>query len=225
MVDKVLMLGDCLELMKDIPDNSVDMILCDPPYGMAYQSNYRTNKYDRIENDDNLNWLPEFVLEINRILKDNSHSYFFCSFHHIGTFVAELKKKLSVKNVLIWEKNNTSMGDLKGDYAPKYEMIIYCHKGRRLLNGGRDPNILKFKRTKNHNHPTEKPVDLLEYLVQKSTNEKEIILDPFMGSGSTGVASMNLSRNFIGIEKDEKYFEIATKRIEEACGKTDNHKN
>ena len=114
-------------------------------------------------------------------------------------------------------KNNTSMGDLKGSYAPKYEFILYGHKGRRLRNGFRYPDILKFNRTGNKYHPTQKPADLIELLLNQSSNENERVFDGFMGSGSTGVACMNINRKFIGIELDENYFNISKQRIEEAC--------
>ena len=108
------------------------------------------------------------------------------------------------------------MGDLKGDFAPKVEFILFLHKGRRLINGKRDPNILKFARTGNVNHPTEKPVDLCEYLISKFSESGDVILDPFMGSGTTGVACINTGRDFLGIELDKEYFEIASNRIKEA---------
>lgn len=99
-------------------------------------------------------------------------------------------------------------------------MIIFIQKGRRLINGKRDPNILKFNRTGNKLHPTQKPVDLLEYLISKFSDEGETILDMFAGSGSTGVAAVNLNRNFIGIELDEEYFKIASDRINLSAPKT-----
>ena len=105
------------------------------------------------------------------------------------------------------------MGDLKANFAPKIEFILFMQKGRKFINGKRDPNIFKFKRTNNNLHPTQKPLDLMEYLITKFTNENETVIDPFMGSGTTGVACKNLNRNFIGIELDKKYFEIAQKRI------------
>ena len=108
------------------------------------------------------------------------------------------------------------MGDLKGDFAPKIEFILFLQKGRRLMNGKRDPNIFKFKRTNNQFHPTQKPVDLVEYLLTKFSDEEDRIFDPFMGSGTTGVACVNLNRKFVGIELDETYFQIAKKRIEKA---------
>ena len=122
-----------------------------------------------------------------------------------------------IKNILVWEKNNTGMGDLKGQYAPKYELCIYANKGsKRKLSGSRDADIIKSKRTINKLHPTQKPVALMEYLIKTYTNENETVLDFTMGSGTTGVACVNTNRNFIGIEKDEKYFEIAENRIKQA---------
>lgn len=212
--DKInLMQGDCLERMKEIPDGSVDMILTDPPYGMSFQSNYRKEVYSKIQNDNDLSWLSVFVDECYRVSSDNTAHYVFCSFHHIDKFKQTFEKKFKIKNVLIWEKNNTSMGDLKADFAPKYEMVLFLQKGRRFINGKRDPNIIKFSRTGNKLHPTQKPVDMIEYLATKFSDEGQTILDPFMGSGTTGVACVNTNRKFIGIELDESYFKIAKERI------------
>jgi site-specific DNA-methyltransferase (adenine-specific) len=210
------MLGDCLERMKEIESGSVDMILTDPPYGMDLQSNHRKEKHNKIKNDTDLSWLDVWTDELFRVSADNTAHYVFCSFHNVDKFKQSLERKFKIKNMLVWEKNNTSMGDLKGDFAPKYEMIIFIQKGRKLINGKRDANILKFKKTGNKLHPTQKPVDLLEYLLAKFSNKRDVILDPFMGSGSTGVAAKNLNRNFIGIEMDEGYFKIAQDRIENA---------
>ena len=208
--------GDCLELMKNIPDGSVDLVLTDPPYGMAFKSNYRKEKYNEIKNDKSLEWLEKYVGECFRILKRNTAAYFFCSWHNVDVFKQAIEKKFKIKNILIWEKNNTSMGDLKASYAPKYEMITFAHKGRKLLNGFRYADIVKANRTGSKLHPTEKPVDLLELFIKNSSDEGAVVFDGFMGSGSTGVACVNTNRNFIGIEIDEGYFNIAKKRIEEA---------
>jgi len=211
-----LMQGDCLERMKEIESGSVDMVLTDPPYGMDFQSNHRKEKYSKIKNDKCLSWIDVWVDELFRVSADNTAHYVFCSFHNIDKFKQGLEKKFKIKNMLVWEKNNTSMGDLKADFAPKYEMIIFIQKGRRFINGKRDPNILKFNRTGNKLHPTQKPVDLMQYLLEKFSDEGATILDPFMGSGSTGVAAKNLNRKFIGIEMDETYFKIAQDRIDAA---------
>ena len=208
--------GDCLELMKNIPDGSVDLVLTAPPYGMDFQSHFRKEMYSKIGNDKVLDWLEKYVDECFRILKDNTAVYFFCSWHNVDIFKQTIEKKFKIKNILIWEKNNTSMGDLKGSYAPKYEMIIFAHKGRKLLNGFRYADVIKANRTGNKLHPTEKPVDLLELFIKNSSDENETVFDGFMGSGSCGVACINTNRNFIGIELDKGYFDIAEKRINEA---------
>ena len=207
--------GDCLKVMDSLIEKGVkvDAIVTDPPYGMQFKSNYRKQKYNKIINDNNLNWLDEFVEKCDLLVKNNTAHYVFCSFHNIDKFKIAFEKYFTIKNILVWEKNNTSMGDLKGNFASKTEFILFFQKGRRLINGKRDANILKFKKTGNKYHPTEKPVTLIEYLLAKFTDENQVVLDPFMGSGATGVACRNLNRQFIGIELDEGYFEIAKRRI------------
>ncbi len=208
--------GDCLELMKDIPDGSIDLVLTDPPYGINFVSNHRKRKYDAIKNDNVLTWIDDFVDELYRILKANTAVYCFCSWHNIDVFKTTFEKKFKIKNIIVWEKNNTSMGDLKGSYAPKHEFVIFAHKGRRILNGFRYADIIKAKRTGNKYHPTEKPIDLLEIFINESSNQGEVVFDPFMGSGSAGVACVNTGRKFIGMELDKQYFDIAANRIAEA---------
>ena len=203
-----------METMGRMENKFIDLIVTDPPYGMKFRSNHRAERYGSIHWDDNLDWVNDFCAEANRVLKGNSHLYMFCSFHNVDVFKQALERYFTVKNILIWEKNNTSMGDLKGDYAPKYEMILFATKGRRLLNGRRDPNIFKFARTGIKLHPTQKPVELISYLVTKSSEENEIIYDPFIGSGTTAEAAYDNKRNYIGSEIDETYYEISLTRID-----------
>ncbi len=204
---------DCLEFMKTLPDKCIDLVLTDPPYGMEFRSNYRKEKYKPIKNDNNLDWLPKFVEECFRIAKDNTHAYFFCSFHNIDIFKQAIEKKFIVKNVLVWVKNNTGMGDLEGDYAPQYEFIIYARKGNLKLNEGRSSNILQYSKTGNIHHPTEKPIDLFSFLIRKSTKEGETVFDGFLGSGTTAVSAKQLNRNYIGCEISPEYCKIAEDRI------------
>lgn len=209
--------GDCLVEMKKIGDKSVDLILTDPPYGMNYQSSRRTatEKFRKIENDNVLGWVCSFMTECFRVLKDDRHTYIFCNDYAISLFRDYMKEVgFNPKRTLVWVKNNHTSGDLLGDYGNKTEFIVYAQKGRRLLNGKRDTNVLSFNKVSNLSHPTQKPVDMNEYLVGKSSFDGEVVLDPFMGSGTTGVACKNLGRSFIGIEKDESYFNLAKQRIE-----------
>ena len=210
--------GDCQEILPLLQKESVDAVVTDPPYGMEFRSNHRRVKYKKISNDkkeDVSTWLGQVVWELHRVMKPNTALYWFCNMHSVSEFVFEIEKLFKIKNILIWEKNNTGMGDLSAAYAPKYEMIIYANKGRRELIGRRDPDILHFNRTGNIHHPTEKPVDLLEYLLSKSTNEGDIVLDPFLGSGSTAVACKNTNRNYVGIEMEPDYYKKALERIKE----------
>jgi len=214
MKDTLLLPGDCLQLLDLIPNDSVDMVLTDPPYGMAYQSGYKTTAHKPILQDvDRMDWLRPLAAGMHRCLAPNSAAYVFCSFHKIDLFKQTFEQFFKVKNLLVWEKNNTSMGDLKADFAPKAEFILLLHKGRPFIRGRRDPNIFKFKRTLNKRHPTEKPEDLCAYLISKFSDKGATILDPFMGSGTTGVACKNTGRDFIGMELDPDYFKIAKNRI------------
>jgi len=197
--------SDWKDAVKQLPDHCIDLVVTDPPYGMKFQSNYRKVRHKSIQNDDNLDWLVGWVKELKRLCKPEAHLYIFCSWHNVDTFKKEVGALFDIKNILIWEKNNTGMGDLEGDYAPKYEMILFCSNGSKKLNGGRDANILKAKRTGNENHPTEKPVNLIAYLIEKSSQKGEIVLDTFAGSYSTARAAVETGRNFICFEIDAGY--------------------
>ena len=210
--------GDCLKVMDKLIEAGVkvDAVITDPPYGINFQSGQRTEKYKKIANDDDLSYLDEFFQKCDKLLKDNTHIYCFCSWHHIDKFKIAFEKYFKLKNIIVWDKHNSTMGDLKGAYAPKHEFILFGHNGRRLRNGKRFPDIIPAHATGNIYHPTQKPVDLLKIFIKQSTNKDELILDPFMGSGSTGVACMNTNRRFIGIELDEDYFNIAEERLKKS---------
>lgn len=105
---------------------------------------------------------------------------------------------------------------MKGSYAPKHEFVLYGNKGRKCFTIKRMEDVFFADKTRNQNHPTEKPVSLLTTFICNSSGENEVVFDGFMGSGSTGVACVNTNRRFIGIELDEGYFNIAKKRIEES---------
>ena len=199
--------------IQQLASNCVDLVVTDPPYGMEFQSNFRKTKHKSIQNDDNLDWLGGWVKELKRVCKDEAHLYIFCSWHNIDKFKAEVGAYFKVKNILIWEKNNTGMGDLEGDYAPKYEMILFCSNGQKKLNGGRDSNILKARRTGNENHPTEKPINLISYLIEKSSNKGDLVLDTFGGSCGTAIASRQLERNCYCFEIEADYCKVARERL------------
>ena len=211
--------GDCLEVMDKLISGGVkvDAIITDPPYGMSFQSNRRVVKkqFDKIANDNNLKWLDEFIDKAYLILNNNSAIYVFCSWHNIDVFKQKLEAKFKLKNIIVWVKNNHGSGDLRASYAPKHEFVLYLHKGRSLFRKKRLSDVMEFPKIASSKllHPTEKNVDMLKVFVENNTDEAQTVLDPFMGSGSTGIACKNTNRNFIGIELDENYFNIAKGRI------------
>lgn len=207
---------DCFIFLSSLENESIDSVITDPPYGMNFVSGRRKEKYNKIKNDEkeNLNeWLDLFVDEIYRVLKNNTASFVFCSWHNIDIFKQALEKKFKIKNILVWVKNNHGSGDLKGAFAPKHEFIIHIQKGRKILEGKREPDVLYFNKTGNEYHPTQKPVDLIEYLIEKSTKENEMVLDPFLGSGTTAIACKNKNRKIYGCELDKDYFNVIMERL------------
>jgi site-specific DNA-methyltransferase (adenine-specific) len=212
--------GDCLEEMDKLIDEGVrvDMILTDPPYLMNYHTGRIKDKSHDfrtpIANDTNFELIKDVMPLLYRLLKMGGGIYMFCNSNHIDYFKQQIQEYFDFKNILIWIKNNHSAGDLVGAYGKKTEFIIYASKGKHILNGNRDVDTLFYDRVVGNKqvHQNQKPVKLLEYLIGKSSNFGETVLDCFMGSGSTGVACLQTNRNFIGIELDEKYYNIAKKR-------------
>lgn len=225
MSDSVLLLGDCLELMKDIPDNSIDLILTDPPYrvitgGMKSGFSHGTGNIFQASGTGllfkhNSITVKEWAGILFSKLKYSCHAYVFVNSLNIGEFIQELKSVGFIhQNVLIWHKNNKNTSRT---YMKDCEYILFFRKGsHKTINNPSSPTVLKFKNPKPKSHPTQKPTDLLELLISNSSNNDDLVFDPFMGSGSTGVACKNLNRDFIGIEKDENYFKIAETRINSA---------
>jgi site-specific DNA-methyltransferase (adenine-specific) len=195
------------------------MILTDPPYMINYHTSRRCDKThdfcSPIDNDDNPELIEKTCYELNRILKEDSALYMFCSPDTVDLFKNEVKKHFKIKNIIVWDKGNTTAGDLEAAYGKQYEMIIYANKGRRLINGKRLNDIWYFPRVVGNEqfHQNQKPVSLIELMINKSSNENDIILDCFAGSGTTGVACENLNRNSILIEKEPDYCQIIRERM------------
>ena len=212
--------GDCLEEMMKLADEGVkvDMICTDPPYLMNYKTGRRKDKTHDfckpIANDTNFELIKDIMPLLFELLNQGGAIYMFCNANHIDYFKQQIEQHFTLKNILIWVKNNWSAGDLKGAYAKQTEFILYAVKGRHILNGARDTDTLYYNRVVGNMqlHQNQKPVDLCKYLINKSSNENDTVLDCFMGSGSTGVACLQTNRNFIGIELEEKYYNIAKER-------------
>jgi site-specific DNA-methyltransferase (adenine-specific) len=210
---------DCLEGMAMIPGGSVDLVVTDPPYLMNYRSNRRVknDKFNHIANDVNSHDLiSDYLAECYRVLKDDTAIYVFCSWHHIDFFKAEFEKHFKLKNIIVWNKNNHGSGDLKGAYAPKHEFILYGHKGRSLFREKRVPDVIDCAKIPSVKltHPTEKPTELLEVFIRNNSDEGDVILDGFAGTGSLAVAASRNNRSFIAFELESEYVRTANQRLE-----------
>lgn len=214
--------GDCLELLKNIPDNYIDLIVTDPPYLMNYKTNRRKNKEHEfcsvIQNDtgEEAEELIKNVIEQSyRVLKDNTAMYMFCNSNRVEFFKTELQNFFTIKNMIIWVKNNHTAGDLECAFGKKYEILFLVNKGSRPFNGKRIEDVWFFNAVKGDYqvHQNEKPVDLILQCIRKHSNKGDIVLDLFAGSGNVGLACKDTSRHFILSEIEEKYCELIDKRI------------
>ena len=254
--------ADCLEILRTLPDNSIDAIVTDPPY---YSTNLKFDKEPRLD-------FKNLLLELKRVLKQNGVLVSFCDLN----LLIELKQSNVFNSCyeIIWQKNQPQgylhskvrplrnheyilvlydnlksttynpqkfnyqssrfkLGDLNGcldlkpaeHYGSKRKKTAYYEDGTRYplsvvyaqnWNGGFSLARKELLAKGFVSHPTQKPLDLVEYLIKTYSNEHDIILDPFMGSGTTGIACKNLNRSFIGIEREPEYFETAQARIKNA---------
>ena len=202
--DCTLYLGDCLEVMPTL--DKVDAVVTDPPYGMSFRSNHRAIKHNAIDNDADVG-----MLQWACCLKPYHSAYVFCRWDNL----AQVPKP---RSVITWVKNNWSMGDLQHEHARQTELALFYPGPGHIFPKGRPQDVIRAPRTDNNFHPTEKPVALIRVIVEWTCG---LVLDPFMGSGTTGVACAKLGRKFIGIEIDPDYFEVSCKRIEEAYRQPD----
>ena len=207
-----LMQGDCLEMMKEIPDGSVDMVLTDIPYGEVNQKSSGLRKLDR-GNADTCDFdLNVMVDEFCRVA--GGSFYVFCGTEQISVITAAFKRHKLTTRVCAWEKSNPSPMNGSRLWVSGLEFCVFARKPKATFNEHCQKALWKFPVGRSKIHPTEKPVALMDRLAKASTNKGDTILDPFMGSGTTGVAAKNLNRSFIGIELDETYFNIAKERID-----------
>ena len=220
--------GDCINILNDIikTGNKVDLIVTDPPYkttsrgssggtgGMLKDQLFKDGmvfKHNDVEFSDWLSVLFE-------ILKDGGHAYIMTNNKNLKNMLIAIEDAgFNIFKTLVWAKN-TAITNMY--YMDSHEYIIFCRKGKsQKINNCGTKSVLNFDNPREKLHPTEKPVDLMKVLIDNSSSEGEIVLDPFMGSGSTGVACMQSNRNFIGIEIDENYFNISKQRIEDSIAR------
>ena len=224
--------GDSHDLIKKIPDKSVDFILTDPPYNLAQHStgNIPLPGRTAMNNDlapwDLIEFKPEeWIDEFLRILKPTGNLFIFTSYNQIGKWYDLLDHKFDATNFMVWHKTNPAPKVFKAGFLNSCELIYTCwNKGHtwNFISQAEMHNFLESsicmrpERLQDPKHPTQKPVAVLKKLITIASNEGDVIFDPFMGVGSTGVAALELNRRFIGFEISPDYFNAAEKRLKNA---------
>lgn len=225
---------DCLEYMKQLPDNSVDLVVTDPPYNVSQKSNIHYKELNITKNfgswDYGFDPIP-VLKELKRVLKPTGQIYVFCSTKQIPIYINFFEENSYFRNLIVWKKTNPPPRLSKTNFLFANEYIIYAINEKRKMT----EVTFNFKtQTEMHNtiitsslqgkerlkhanrkaiHPTQKPLFILKRLIEISSNEGDIVLDPFMGVGSTAVACKELGRSFIGCELNKKYIKYANERL------------
>ncbi len=202
-----LYLGDCLEVLPTLAPGSVDCVVTDPPYGMSYVSGWRSVSHSMLANDDSagiLTWACDWART------NATHSaYLFCRWDNLQDITKP-------DSFITWIKNNHGSGDLHHEHGRKTEGIAFYGGKNHFFPSGRPADVVFADRVSTDRHPTEKPVELMEQVIEWTDGA---IVEPFLGSGTTGVAAVRLGRRFIGVEIDPDYFEIAKRRIQDELDK------
>lgn len=227
--------GDCLELLKQIPDKSIDLIVTDPPYliknttagGKSDLAKSIQGMNNEIKNNNLTNGFDISILdELVRVMK-KPNIYIWCNGKQIPMYIEYfIKNKGFTFDIIIWNKTNATPL-FNNKYLTDKEYCLYFRKG-----GYCNPSCyeeaktvyyqpINIKDKKKYSHPTIKPLNIIETLIKNSSKENDIVLDPFLGSGTTCVACVNKNRHYIGFELSEEYFNIACQRLDEVEGKVD----
>jgi len=232
--------GDCLEIMKGIPDNSVDMVLTDPPYNISKLNdnrdrsklnspimrrkkalNYDFGEWDNMDRVDFLRFTRRWLKECCRVLRPDGTIISFFNKEDIS-YLGWVSKRWGVRTrtIFCWHKTNPVPSFRKVNYLSSCEYLWIGSKGKfKTFNFKQQKEMHNFFETSNKscygktNHPTEKPLSLVKHLIEIHSNQNDIVLDPFLGSGTTAVACVELGRRYIGVEVSEGYCRIAKDRI------------
>ena len=208
--------GDCLNVLKNIPSDKVDLTLTDIPYGEVNRNDNGLRKLDKANADIETFNLQDFLKEVYRVTKGTI--IIFCGKEQLSEihkfFSDEQKKGKGTVRQLIWEKTNPSPMNGQHIYLSGIENAVWFKKRGGTFNAHCKNTVFRYPCGRSKLHPTEKNHDLLKELILDNSNEGDLMLDPCMGSGSHLLVASNLSRNCIGIELSEEYFNIAKERIE-----------
>ena len=225
-----LELGDSHDLIKLIPDHSIDFILTDPPYNVGqYSTGNISMPWRSVVNNDIAEWdketfnPSEWADELIRILKPTGNLFIFTTYNQIGKWHDCLDSKFDTTQFAIWHKTNPVPKLFKAGFLNSCEMVYTCWNKKHtwnfisqaeMHNFIESPICMRPERLSDPKHPAQKPVAILKKMIQIASNPGDIVFDPFMGVGSTGVAALALERKFIGVELDKTYYQAARMRID-----------
>lgn len=226
--DATLYLGDCRDVLPTLP--KVDAVVTDPPYSISVEGSNQvrrdgSRKLDFFEGDSDWASMTALVLDVWSIcldlLKDDGSAYTYCGHRQFGPLIEAAEARGLSTRFLVWTKPCPPPAMKGNGYRAAAELCVYAYGPRRTFTGVQVPNVIVCDTFRHGQpgkvaHPTQKPIPTIQPLVDYSTRVGETVIDPFMGSGTTGVACANLGRSFIGIEREPTYFDIACRRIEEA---------
>lgn len=224
---------DCFEVLKEIPDNSIDLILTDPPYNLAKYStgnihfDWRADRNNNLEEWDLVDFNPyDVVSEFKRILSPKGNIFMFCSYNLLGDYHKAFDSEFDTFQFMVWHKTNPVPNFRKSSFLNSCELIVACWNKGHTWNFTSQNEMHNFiesricmgkERIKDENgknlHATQKPISVLEKIIRIASNEGDVVLDCFNGVGSTGEAALRLNRKYIGIEIDEKYVNATEERL------------
>jgi site-specific DNA-methyltransferase (adenine-specific) len=216
LIDEVVN-DDAVVLLKKLNDNSIPLIIADPPYGIAYHSNHYKDKnpHSPVAYDWNFQ-ISAFVRECERVLCEGGALYLFSRWDVFPLWLPIIESSaLKIKTKIVWVKNNWSAGDLQGNFGNQYEEILFTVKGRHIIRGRRWPNVWEFPRIPASKMlvPTQKPVGLLRRAIVASSDQGDLVVDPFSGSGSTGLAAKEEHRKFLLGDVNPKMVRLSRVRV------------
>ena len=202
---------DCLVGMKRIPDGSVDCIVTDIPYNECNRTDNGLRNLDKDKADIGI--FDVAMLTENLCEKTKGSIYMFCGFNQVSTIRQAMSQKGLSTRIVVWEKTNPSPMNGNNIWLSGIELCVFGKKSKATLNLHCKNTVLRYPCGVNKIHPTQKPIELMRYIVNASTKEGDIVLDPFMGSGTTAIACIREKRNYIGFEKSEEYWRKSMERI------------
>lgn len=217
-IDKVIQ-GDCLEVMKELPDGCVDLVVTDPPFfnPSAHYISRDKRKAKRSYGDMSIMKIAfrQIASELSRVTKQKGHSLMFCDCVTYPTFFEAHYDYFDYVRSLIWYKGKNYFSLGKGAWRYSYEMILHAFNTNQFYVQLNRQDFIECRNVRNQekNHQAEKPVELVENLIHAVTNSSGVVLDPFLGSGTTAVAAKRLARHYIGIEINSDYCRIAEERL------------